>query len=256
MAAILLGGLSCSCSSSGDPSGSSAGGLQGSLDGRSFISETVEGHTLVAGSEVRIGFKGSQLTATAGCNSFSSTYDISGSKLEILGYGITDMGCDQQYLAQDEWLTGLLTGGPTLELAEPRLIMTSADVKMTLLDRELASPDRPLIGTHWVGDGYSDGQAAIFSIAWKDVNASFTQDGHVTIFSGCETGSGSYLANGGSLVFDGFAYDGATCPDTMHEGASNHVKQVIDRSTLAFEIEETRLSVHQGQNTVYFRAVE
>ena len=53
-----------------------------------------------------------------------------------------------------------LLAGPTLELADPQLVMSTADVQLHLLDRKIAIPDRPLVGTQWLGNGFSDGMVA------------------------------------------------------------------------------------------------
>jgi heat shock protein HslJ len=251
--ALAVGLMASGCGGSSDGTGGTAGGLQGQLADRTFVSETVEGWQLVAGSDVRIGFHVGELSAHAGCNSIDAPYVIKGDKLALQGWSKTDMGCDIALLAQDDWLLGFLTAGPALELLEPRLVMTTADAKMTLLDREIASPDRPLVGTHWMGDGFSDGQAASFWSGITKATVFFDASGSVTVFSACQTGSGSYQVDGSTLTFAGLAYDGAPCADPSDQKTSDTVLLMLDGSPVTFEIEEQRLSIHNGSRQLDFR---
>ena len=246
--------LVSACGGSSDGTDGTTAGLQGKLNDRTFVSESVEGWTLVAGTEVRIGFKGGELSASAGCNSLGGPFAIEGGKLDLNGYGMTGMGCDAERHAQDDWLVGFLTAGPALQLNEPRLVMTTADAKMTLLDRKIASPDRALVGTHWNGDGFSDGQATSSWIGLAKANVFFDANASVTVFSACQTGSGSYQVDGATLTFQGFSYDGAPCADPSDQATTDAVLLVLDGSPVSFDIKEQLLSVHRGSNTLSFRS--
>ncbi len=248
---LLAIGLFClACSGPNNEEGSD---LHSALLDRTFVSESIEGWQLVPGTEVRLRFRNQELSADAGCNSINGSYTISGSTLTMPGYGMTEMGCDPPRHAQDQWLLDFLRAKPSLELVEPRLVMSTPDAKMTLLDREVASPDLPLVGTLWKGDGFSDGSSASGPGA-PGVSAFFRSDASVTINSGCQTGTGTYHVTADALTFEGFAYDGAKCPDPAYQHSSDQVLLVLDGSAVSFEIEERRLAIHHGKNTLYFRA--
>jgi heat shock protein HslJ len=248
-AGLLVGLFCCACSAPNDEDG---GGLQAALLDRAFVSESVEGWQLVSGTEVRMNFGGQELSADAGCNKINATYTIAGSSLTTTGSGMTLMGCDKALHAQDDWLLGFLHAGPRLELVEPRLVMSTKDAKMTLLDREVASPDLPLVGTLWKGDGFSDGSVAT-GPAPPGLSIFFRPDASVTINTSCQTGTGTYQVAGSVITFQALSYDGAACPDPSYQSSSDRVLAVLDGSAVDFQIEEKRLAIQRGNNTVYFR---
>ncbi len=248
---LLAGLLACGCSGSGE--GGPVGGMEAALRGRTFVSESVEGWQLVAGTEVRLRFRDQELSAGAGCNSINARFSIIDNTLSVPGYGITSMGCGSAFHAQDEWLVNFLRAKPRLELTEPRLKMTTSSAQMTLLDREIASPDRPLIGTQWRGDGFSDGNVAS-GPGSPNITAYFGDNGTVSIATGCQTGTGKYFVDGSKMTFEGFAYDGVACSDPNMQRSHDQVLLVLDGGAVGFEIEEVRLAIHRGMYTQYFRA--
>jgi heat shock protein HslJ len=253
-AVALLAGA-CGGSHAGDTSKGDSD-LQAALGDRTFVSESVEGWALVPGTEVRLGFRGSELSAYAGCNHLGGSFAIDGDTLTMHGISSTEMGCDPPRHAQDEWLGAFLTARPVLALSEPRLVMTTSDARMTLLDREVASPDRALVGTQWTGDGFGDGSAVSTGPGSELVRAFFDPSGSVTIHTSCQIGSGTYQVDGASLTFAGFSYDGAPCANSSYQYISDQVLLVIDGSPVSFEIEERSLAIQRGSNTLYFRAAE
>ena len=79
------------------------------LDGSTFQSTSVEGHDLVAGSDVRLTFEDGSLSANAGCNTMSSSYDVTDGRLAWTGPPMaTMMGCPDDLMNQDTWLSDLL----------------------------------------------------------------------------------------------------------------------------------------------------
>ena len=107
-------------SPSGDPSAPASPSAGGSatvedLDGRTFLSQSATGYTLVAGSVVRLSFEGVRLGASAGCNQMSGEYEIVDGVLKVGPMAMTEMACEEPLMAQDQWLSAFLPGAaPTL----------------------------------------------------------------------------------------------------------------------------------------------
>jgi len=159
-----------------------------SLNGRTFLSTKVDGHDLVPGSRVRLDFKDGRLGIRAGCNSMGGAYQIADGRLVIGNMASTEMGCEAALMAQDQWLAAFL-GGAAADLAGDTLTLRNGGVTMTLTDREVADPDRPLEGTHWVLDGIVAGDAV--SSVPMGVTAGFTiHDGQIEVDTGCNRGGG------------------------------------------------------------------
>ena len=74
-----------------------------SLAGKTFVSTSVTGHTLVAGSTVTLTFEGPILAASAGCNTMSAAYAADNSALRWTGSPrSTLIGCAPALAAQDQ----------------------------------------------------------------------------------------------------------------------------------------------------------
>lgn len=110
------------------------------LDGRAFGSVRVEGHRLVDETRILLGFQGEDVSVEAGCNHLFGTAVLDGDTLTINNMGGTEMGCPRRLQDQDEWLTGLLTGGTTVALDGATLTLTAGDVVVELVEEDVPEP--------------------------------------------------------------------------------------------------------------------
>jgi heat shock protein HslJ len=127
----------------GDDGGGDDGGDSGSgggppataedLDGKTFASTGSTGHELVTGTVVSLTFTDGTLSFSAGCNSMNAGYEITDGTLELTSeVAGTLMGCPEDKQAQDEWLTGFLSGGPEATVDGDVLTLTSGDEALEL----------------------------------------------------------------------------------------------------------------------------
>lgn len=246
---IALVGLLVACAAEENPPGVR-------LSGREFVSESLEGRELVPGTEIRLRFGDTTLSASAGCNSMSGTYEFDGYALMMSSMSMTEIGCEAPLHEQDEWLVGFLMAHPTTMLTEPRLSLSTEDETLIMIDRELASPDRPLVGTHWVGSGIGDGTGVSFGPGSSLITIDFGADGIVEAFTGCQNGSGGFTSSATTIVFTDLAFDGEPCTDPNMEQMSDQVLFVLDGSDVSFQIEELELRIERAGKTLYFTADE
>lgn len=246
MSALLLG----ACSGAGGaanptPSGSPPGspdatpGRQG-LEGRTFLSTASDGRALAAGSRVRLSFQGGQIGANGGCNSMSGPYAIDGDGLVVRQLVTTEMACEQLLMDQDQWLADLLDGA-LIALAGDTLTLTKDGVRLTLLDREVADPDRALIGTRWVVDGLVSA-GGVSSVPVGVVAALTFADGRVDVEAGCNRGGGAVTIADATLAFGPIALTKMACAGAAMEVEravaavlSGQVRYAIDAGTLTLE---------------------
>ena len=201
LSAILIascgGGASPSPSAPGPgPSGSPAAA---GLEGRTFLSTAVDGRSLVAGSRITLNFRNGQVGASAGCNSMGGAYRLDGDRLVAPQLAMTDMGCAQALMTQDEWVADLLNGS-TLTLDGNNLTLAKNGVRVTFLDREVAEPDQPLLGTRWVVDTIVSGGVASSVPAGATASLTFS-DGRVDVETGCNSGGGKVSISDDTIVF-------------------------------------------------------
>jgi heat shock protein HslJ len=232
---VVLALVLAGCASTG-PGASPSGGDPSAIDGRTFLSTGVtqdgEDRPLVDGTRVRLAFADGQVSASAGCNTIGGTYRIENGHLLFEGGGMTEMGCDPDRHAQDDWLSEFLGSDPEIVLDGDELTLSSGGVVMTLLDREVAEPDLPLIGTTWTVTSIITGEAVSTVPDGATATFEFAADGTVSVHTGCNTGSGRYELSGTTLRFIDVAVTEMAC-----DGAAGQLESFVLPVLGADEIE-------------------
>ncbi len=209
------------------------------IDGRTFLSTAISGRALVPGSQVRLSFDDGRIGANAGCNSMSGSYAVDGGRLVVGALATTEMGCDPPLMDQDAWLAGFLDGA-LVTLAGDMLTLAGDGVTLTLLDREVADPDRPLAGTRWVVDGLVSGDA-VSSVPAGVVAALVFADGQVAVEAGCNSGGGTAEIGDTTITFGPIALTEMACnPDAM--AVEQAVTSVL-ADTVGYAIEADSLTL-------------
>jgi heat shock protein HslJ len=210
------------------------------LEGRTFLSSNIDGYSLVDGTQVRLSFAHDSISASAGCNQLGGTAAIDGNTLVVGDMMQTEMGCEQALMEQDRWLGSLLQARPTLSLDGDTLRVTTADVTLVLVDREVADPDLSLVGTTWVVDGLIAGDA-ISSVPQNTEASMIIADGTATVRTGCNTGAAGVKITDDLITFAPMALTKMACePDAMRlEAAVTSVLQ----GDVSFSIEAGRLTL-------------
>ncbi len=243
--AILAIVIVSACSSGAAPSPSPVG-----LDGKTYLSTKIAGADLVAGTRVRLAFAGGMLSASGGCNTMSGTYSIDGDRLATNQMSMTQMGCDDPRMAQDDWLAGFL-GNVTFTLAGDTLTLTSGAVTLTLLDSEVATQDQPIEGTRWVLDGIVSGDAV--SSVPNGVAASIRiVGGQVQVEAGCNTGGGSVEVTADTLTFGGIGLTKRGC-EAGPAAVESAVIAVLS-GDVAYSIDADVLNIDAANAGLIFRA--
>jgi heat shock protein HslJ len=238
---ILVAGMLASCGS-----GATAG-----VDGREFLSTSVTEDgapmALVPGTRVRLSFGDGQLGASAGCNSIGGGFRIEGGVLVFDGGGMTEMGCDPDRHAQDEWLVAFLASRPTVELEGADLVLTSGGTIIALVDREVAEPDLPLTGTTWTVDTIISGHSASTVPVGGVATLHFADDGRVEVGTGCNTGSGRYETTGDELRFTDVVVTERVCAGEA-SALEAAVLPIIGAESVTYAIDASRLTLQAGND--------
>jgi heat shock protein HslJ len=224
------------------------------LDGRTFVLESAEGCAVPPGATVRLTFEGAELRAYGGCNSMGAPYDAEGARLVVDEQQMwtTERGCEPPLHEHDGWLASFLGADPALTLADGRLTLEGGDVTLVLLDRELAEPDQPLVGTAWelstivVGDVAGFGEWPTTVLRWGD-------DGTFAIAAGCPVVSGTYSMSGDVLKLVGAQPDVSGCPAEPADWVTAAAGVLSDGAS-TFAIASARLSLTRGDVTLEFQA--
>lgn len=222
------------------------GGSEPELEGRTFLSTgvTEDGadRPLVEGSQVRLSFESGRLSAQAGCNTMSGGYRTDGGRLVVEQLGMTQMGCPEDLMAQDTWLSGLLEDGPSVATDGDELVLTSGSTVVTLLDREVADPDRPLTGTVWSVESLISDDAVSSTPSGAEASLTFREDGTLEVDAGCNHGSGTWSQEEGTLIVGPVALTRMACQGARAE-LEAAVTEVLGSGELQVQIQADRLTL-------------
>lgn len=249
--ALLLMGITLSaCGEAGSETGdaSEATPFQAAdLAGRSFVTTSVQGHQLVADTQVRLTFEESRLTAQAGCNTLFGEYAVTKDLLYVTNMGGTEMGCVPELLDQDEWLMTFLGGRPNLVLDGDRLILSDGGAEVELTDTKVAEPDVALEGTTWVLDTHYTDEATSHLAGMENASITLT-DGRAAVAGGCNRGSASYELDGDQLVIGPMALTRKMCDDQAMQ-VENLMTRVLDGEPLTVAIDSSQLRLMRSDGT-------
>lgn len=226
------------------------------LDGRTFLSTgvTEDGaeRPLVDGTRLTLRFEGGRLIASAGCNTLGGTYALDSTTLRVGLLATTEMGCDPVRHAQDQWLGDILSGDPTVALSDDELTLTSGGTVITLLDREVADPDRPLVGAVWTLETIIEGDAASSIPQGVIATIEFADDGRVTMNTGCNTGGGEVEIGEATMTFGPITLTERACEPAAMEVEAAVVALLA--GTVEYEIEASLLSLRGPSTGLDFRS--
>ncbi len=243
--ATILGACSSGATPSGPPSTSAPG-----LDGHTYLSTGVQGVTLVPGTRISLTFKDGNLQASAGCNSMGGSYTLTGDRLTTAGMFMTEMACQEPRMQQDQWFATFIAGvkvtqdGNTLTLDDGKV------TTLTLLEKEVATPDQPIEGTLWVLDGIVTGDSV--SSVPQGVTASIRiVDGNLELNAGCNKGGGPVTVAADALTFGPLVLTKMACegPGAAVEGAMTAVLT----GTVPYSIDADSLTLDAGANGLMFK---
>lgn len=234
------------CSSAGAPSPVAA-----SLDGHTYLSTDIEGADLVPGTQVTLTFTDGNLNARAGCNIMGGTYSIDGNRLVTTQMSMTEMGCDEPRERQDQWLAGFLSTGVTFTLEGDTLTLTDETIRLTFLDEEVATPDRPLEGARWVLDGIVS-RDAVSSVPAGVTAAIVFSGGRVDVEAGCNTGGGPVEVTPDTLTFGPIALTKMAC-EAGPMAVETAVTTVLS-GAVGYTIDAGVLTIDAGDAGLIFRA--
>ena len=207
---------------------------------------------LADGTRVRLTFDDGRLNASAGCNIIGGTFSIDGDRLIFTGASMTEMGCAEPRMSQDQWLIDFLGSSPTFVLDGNDLTLTSGTTVVTLLDREVAEPDQPFVGTTWSLNTLIDGGTASSIPVGVDATITFSADGTFSMHDGCNSGGGKYTVDGDTITFSEVVMTKIAC-----SGAASQVEQAVlavirTRPPVAFATDAGSLSFTSGAAGLQF----
>jgi heat shock protein HslJ len=207
--AILIG-LAAGCST-----GPGAGGT---IDGTSWILRSY----VSSGAQVDVAdgvfadatFDRDQLSGFSGCNDFTTSFEVDGSKLAIGELASTMMACEGAPADVEAGYRSAL--GITAAYTATSTELTLLDVNGTILALFDAAPANPLAGVAWrITDYAVDESAMAVPVEGSEPTVSFIEGGQVSGDTGCNTFSGSYRISGSIVIIGRVASTRMACEEAL-----------------------------------------
>ncbi|MEY4230152.1 MAG: hypothetical protein RLZZ362_1001 [Actinomycetota bacterium] len=226
------------------------------IDGRTYVSQSSTGFTLVDGSDVRLTFDDGQLGANAGCNSMSGAYTITDGKLVVEALASTMMACDQPLMDQETAVSTFLSSSPAITADGDNLTLTDGTITMEFLDREIADPDKPLADTTWTVSGIISSDALSSTTAGTAADITITVDadgkGTAAVNAGCNTGSAEVTVTDTAITFGPMALTKKMCDDAAMQLETAVTTTLTGETT--YEIEASSLTIMSEASGLTFTA--
>ncbi len=219
------------------------------LDGHTFVATDVEGQELVPETELHLTFEGGRLAVIAGCNTMTGGYTISDDVLVVDRLAQTQMACDPERHAQDEWIAVLFRGGPTLTRSVGTLTVASDEVTVTF-DEQGDPPADSLDGSVW-GIVSLDGPEG--SLTAPEGAYLVYADGRVSISTGCNTGSAEVEVTDDVITFGPMALTRMACVGDVMAFETAVVEMFA--GPLEYTLESDDLTLSNGESTLTLQRI-
>jgi heat shock protein HslJ len=181
------------------------------------------------------------------------TYRIDGGRLIVGDLATTEMGCEPDLMAQDQWYGVVLGATPAISIVMNDLILEAGSVKITFVDREVAEPDAQLVGPTWTVESIITGDAVSSVPADPVATLVFRDDGSLEVNTGCNRGSGTWSSVAGGIEVGPLMLTKMACQKDP-ASLESAVLVVLEAGTIAAEIDSTLMTLMAGNQGLMLRA--
>ncbi|MFC4602381.1 META domain-containing protein [Rhodococcus kronopolitis] len=244
--ALLAAATLTACSTSAEASDESA---NSDLVGRTFVSTSVEGTAIPGGGPLTVTFpEADRIALHAGCNRASGTADLSGGVITTGPLATTMMACVGDAGMSDQWMTGFFAASPQWTLDGDALELRNGEATVSMLDKKVAQPDRPLTDTVWVVDTLITPSAVTTSRALETSQPSLQigADGAVTGFTGCNRMTGTAEVAGETVTFGPLGVTRMACTEETAEIEQAVLAALSGETTATVDADRLRIMNAEG----------
>lgn len=218
------------------------------LDGEQYLLESSQGFEPLPDSRVSLSFRDGVLGFGAGCNGYGGPYALRDGVLLVSSFESTNKDCELPEEQQDHWLAAFFSSSPSVVQATDRLTLSHGGATLVFLDRELADPDRPLVGTAWSIRDLIRGDLAS-SRVYADTRGpmlTLAADGSYDFVTLCNSGKGRYSVRDDKLVFTDVTVTEAECAAPLDAEEDRHLYAVLTEGVVTYEIDARTLTLRRG----------
>jgi heat shock protein HslJ len=167
-----------------------------------FVDASGTVRSALAGTEITATFdEEGSLSGSSGCNSYSTTYEVSGDQMSISGpIAATMMMCPTPGVMEQEGeYLAALESVSSYAIDAKQLILYNAQGQ-PILTYAVQEPT-PLVGTQWDLIGYNNGKGGVVSVViGTELSALFNEDGTLAGSAGCNNYNAAYEVDDASAA--------------------------------------------------------
>ena len=236
--------------------GCSGPGKAGTLEGTSWILNSINGQPVVAGSTITAAFGADgKIAGNSGCNHYSASYEASGSSLTISQATSTLMACEESLMQQESDYMAALTSTAGFALAGDQLTLRNASGEPVLV---FSAQSTDLPGTSWIVTGYNNGKEAVVSVlAGTTLTADFGSDGQLSGNAGCNSYNAPYSTSETSISIGPAASTRMFCgdPEGVMDQEAQYLAALATASTYSLSGNNLELRTSDGALAASFQRV-
>ncbi len=215
-----------------------------SLKNTQWLLININGKELLRGTRITLRFSRGIMGGSAGCNSYSSDYNMDESTIKIKELMRTSMGCEKPVgiLQQESKYLKLLNSANGYKIEGEKLYLKKDEKK--ILVYQFIKPDKnvELENNKWKLITFILGEMATSTAEDSNISISFI-DGKVKGWTACNRFKGTYTINGSKMAIKNIKMQKKPCNNKhLKENEDNFIRILKGIST--FQIKGKRLSLH------------
>jgi heat shock protein HslJ len=189
---------------------------------------------------ITLTIEGERVNGVAACNSYSGTFDLSGSAITVSDLAMTEMACFPEELMQAEAMYAEAMTRVDSVALDQQLTLTGDGVEL-VFDPVPPPEAADLTNTVWVLDGLIQGDAVSTPVVDTRATVEFFTDGSMLGDTGCRPFSAQYAVSGDQVTVEGgLASDGHECEPPLDDQDALITSVLSD--AFRVEIEGNRLT--------------
>jgi heat shock protein HslJ len=204
---------------------------------------------VVPSHPITITFDDDQVFGRAACNGFGGSYNLNGSEIAFVEFGMTEMACSpQEVMIAEQAFVNALFNVETVEVVDSELVLSGSRTELRFEPLEqIATPD--LLGTVWVLDGLVQGEA-VSSVNGERATLELFSDGSMIGSTGCRTLTGSYAIAGAEVAFTDLNANG-DCPADLQTQDSSVLTVLEGGFSVEIDGNTLTLSISGDEGLIY-----
>jgi len=193
------------------------------------------------------------VSGSAGCNNYSSSYEVDGNQISF-GLGMmTQMMCVDVVNAQERDYMGALEAATTFEVSEDALILFDEKFNVIVV---YTAVSQGLAGSSWEVIAYNNGKGGVVSVIIEtEITANFGEDGQLTGNAGCNDYFGAYEADGENISMGPFGTTRKACqePEGIMDQENQYLAALETAATYKIDGPTMNMRTAEGSTVANFR---